>query len=139
MSSQLWYKETRWRGKGVCVCVCVTFAVRCFAIFPRQIVVFVRIPGCSSVCVFARYLSRSPLIFLSFNFHQLPSTRHYLWNNDKNSPHSLFPYHRHNIRKPTQLQHVSPAKQCKQAKHPSPASRGIGVVPYSEKSCHSQP
>ena len=45
-------------------------AVRCFAIFPRQMVVFVRIPGCSSLCVFAKYFNRSPLIFLSFNCHQ---------------------------------------------------------------------
>lgn len=40
---------------------------RCLAIFPRQIVVFVRIPGCSSFAVFARCLSRSPFIVLSDN------------------------------------------------------------------------
>ena len=37
------------------------------AIFPRQIVVFVRIPGCSSFDVFARYFSRSPLMVRSDN------------------------------------------------------------------------
>ena len=38
------------------------------AIFPRQIVVFVRIPGCSSFDVFARCFNRSPLIVRSDNF-----------------------------------------------------------------------
>lgn len=37
-------------------------------IFPRQIVVFVRIPGCSSFEVLARYLRSSPLIVLSESF-----------------------------------------------------------------------
>lgn len=35
------------------------------AIFPRQIVVLVRIPGCSSLEVFASCLSKSPLIVRS--------------------------------------------------------------------------
>lgn len=38
---------------------------RYFPIFPRQIVVFVRMPGCSSLAVFARYRRSSPLIVLS--------------------------------------------------------------------------
>lgn len=38
---------------------------RFLAILPRQMVVFVRIPGCSSFAVFARYLSNSPLMVLS--------------------------------------------------------------------------
>lgn len=38
---------------------------RYLAIFPRQIVVFVRIPGCSSLAVLAKYFSNSPLIVLS--------------------------------------------------------------------------
>lgn len=41
---------------------------RFFAIFPRQIVVFVRIPGCSSFAVRAKNRSNSPLITLSDNF-----------------------------------------------------------------------
>lgn len=52
-----------------------TFGPRCFAIFPRQIVVFVRIPGCSSLCVFAKYFNKSPLIFRSFNCLINPSPR----------------------------------------------------------------
>ncbi len=35
-----------------------------FAIFPRQTVVFVRIPASASLEVLARYLSRSPFIVL---------------------------------------------------------------------------
>lgn len=38
---------------------------RFFDILPRQIVVFVRIPGCSSLEVLARYLSNSPFIVRS--------------------------------------------------------------------------
>jgi len=37
-------------------------------ILPRQIVVFVRMPGCSSFEVFARYLRSSPLMVLSDSF-----------------------------------------------------------------------
>ncbi len=46
-----------------------TFALdedpRCLAILPRHIVVFVRIPGCSSFAVLARYRSSSPFIVRS--------------------------------------------------------------------------
>lgn len=39
-----------------------TFAPKLRAIFPKQMVVFVRMPGCSSLDVFARCFSSSPLI-----------------------------------------------------------------------------
>ena len=39
-----------------------TFAPKLRAIFPKQMVVFVRMPGCSSLDVLARCLSSSPLI-----------------------------------------------------------------------------
>ena len=42
-----------------------TFAPRVRAIFPRQMVVLVRIPGCSSLEVFASCFSKSPLIVRS--------------------------------------------------------------------------
>lgn len=41
---------------------------RFFAIFPKQIVVFVRMPGCSSFAVFARCRRSSPLITRSDSF-----------------------------------------------------------------------
>lgn len=47
---------------------------RFLAIFPRQIVVLVRIPGCSSFDVLARYFSSSPLIVLSDNFPMIVRT-----------------------------------------------------------------
>lgn len=47
---------------------------KCFEIFPRQIVVFVRMPGCSSLDVFARYLSSSPLMVLSESFEMIVKT-----------------------------------------------------------------
>ena len=47
---------------------------RCLAIFPRQMVVFVRIPGCSSFAVLASCLSRSPLIVRSESFVMMTST-----------------------------------------------------------------
>ena len=43
-------------------------------ILPRHMVVFVRIPGCSSFEVFARYLRSSPLIVLSESFPMMVST-----------------------------------------------------------------
>jgi len=49
----------------------LTFGPRFFAIFPKQIVVLVRIPGWSSLAVFARYRSSSPLIVRS---ESLPMT-----------------------------------------------------------------
>jgi len=51
-----------------------TLAPRFRAILPRQIVVFVRIPGCSSFDVFARYFSNSPLIVRSDNFVMIVRT-----------------------------------------------------------------
>ena len=42
-----------------------TVAPKLRAIFPRQTVVLVRIPGCSSLEVFASCLSKSPLIVRS--------------------------------------------------------------------------
>lgn len=42
--------------------------LRCLASFPRQMVVFVRIPGCSSFPNLARYLSSSPLMVRSDSF-----------------------------------------------------------------------
>lgn len=47
---------------------------RFFAILPRQIVVFVRIPGCSSLDVLARYFKSSPLIVLSESFPMMVRT-----------------------------------------------------------------
>lgn len=43
----------------------ITFDPRLRAILPRQIVVLVRMPGCSSFAVLARYLSKSPLMVRS--------------------------------------------------------------------------
>ena len=98
----------------VCVVLCwggETLAPRCFAILPRHIVVFVRIPGCSSACVFARCFNKSPLIFRSFNFPLLfVISRRYLWYHDENSADSLLSNNRHNIRKPANLQLISTPK-----------------------------
>lgn len=47
---------------------------RFFEILPKQIVVFVRMPGCSSFEVLARYLRSSPLIVLSDNFPMIVKT-----------------------------------------------------------------
>jgi len=44
-----------------------TLAPKFRAIFPRQIVVLVRIPGCSSFAVFARWRRSSPFTVLSDN------------------------------------------------------------------------
>jgi hypothetical protein len=41
---------------------------KCLDIFPRQMVVLVRMPGCSSFEVLARYFRSSPLIVRSDNF-----------------------------------------------------------------------
>lgn len=49
-------------------------APKFLAIFPRQIVVLVRMPGCSSLEVFARHLSSSPLMVLSDNFPIMVNT-----------------------------------------------------------------
>jgi len=43
-------------------------------ILPRQMVVLVRIPGCSSLEVLARYFNNSPLIVLSDNFPIIVNT-----------------------------------------------------------------
>ncbi len=45
-----------------------TFGPKWRAILPKQIVVLVRIPGCSSLDVFASCFSNSPLIIRSLNF-----------------------------------------------------------------------
>lgn len=45
-----------------------TFAPKFRAILPKQMVVFVRMPGCSSLDVFAKYFSSSPLITRSDSF-----------------------------------------------------------------------
>jgi hypothetical protein len=47
---------------------------RFLEIFPKQIVVLVRIPGCSSLDVFARYFKSSPLMVLSDNFPMMIRT-----------------------------------------------------------------
>lgn len=47
---------------------------RFFEILPRQIVVFVRIPGCSSFEVLARYFKSSPLIVRSDSFPMIVRT-----------------------------------------------------------------
>lgn len=47
---------------------------RFLEIFPKQMVVLVRIPGCSSFDVFARYFNSSPLIVLSDSFVIIVST-----------------------------------------------------------------
>jgi hypothetical protein len=44
------------------------------AILPRQIVVLVRIPGCSSLAVLARYLNNSPLMVRSESFVMIVRT-----------------------------------------------------------------
>ena len=46
----------------------LTLLLRCFAILPRQIVVFVLMPGSASLAVLARYLRRSPLTTRSESF-----------------------------------------------------------------------
>ena len=51
-----------------------TFVPRFLAIFPKQIVVFVLIPGCSSLEVFARHFNRSPLIIRSDTFVMIVRT-----------------------------------------------------------------
>jgi hypothetical protein len=48
--------------------------LRFFEIFPKHMVVFVRIPGCSSFEVLARYFRSSPLIVLSVNFSMIVKT-----------------------------------------------------------------
>lgn len=45
----------------------LTFAPKLRAIFPKQMVVFVRMPGCSSLDIFARCFNNSPLITRSDN------------------------------------------------------------------------
>ena len=51
-----------------CTCRMFTLVPRFRAILPRQMVVLVRIPGCSSFDVLARYLSKSPFTVRSDNF-----------------------------------------------------------------------
>ena len=48
--------------------------LRFLDILPKQIVVFVRIPGCSSFEVLARYLRSSPLMVLSDSFPMMVKT-----------------------------------------------------------------
>lgn len=48
--------------------IILTPVPRFLAIFPRQIVVFVRMPGCSSFAVLARYRRSSPFMIRSDNF-----------------------------------------------------------------------
>ena len=52
----------------------LVLAPRFLEIFPKQIVVFVRIPGCSSFEVLAKYLRSSPLMVLSDNFPMIVKT-----------------------------------------------------------------
>ena len=47
---------------------------RFLAILPKQMVVFVRIPGCSSFAVLASCFRRSPLIVRSVSFDMMTST-----------------------------------------------------------------
>lgn len=47
---------------------------RFLAIFPRQMVVLVLMPGCSSLAVFARYFSSSPLTTLSESLPMMTNT-----------------------------------------------------------------
>ena len=47
---------------------------RFLEILPKQIVVFVRMPGCSSLEVLARYLRSSPLIVLSDSLPMIVKT-----------------------------------------------------------------
>ena len=51
-----------------------TFVPKFRAIFPRQIVVLVRMPGCSSFAVLARCRSSSPLMIRSDSFGTTTST-----------------------------------------------------------------
>ena len=55
-------------------CTQLTLAPRFRAILPRHIVVFVRIPGCSSFEVFARYFKSSPFIVRSVNLVMIVKT-----------------------------------------------------------------
>jgi len=48
--------------------------LRFLEIFPKQIVVLVRIPGCSSLEVLARYFKSSPLMVLSESFEIIVRT-----------------------------------------------------------------
>ena len=52
----------------------VTFGPRFRAIFPKHMVVFVLMPGCSSFAVLARYFNSSPLIVRSANFVMMVKT-----------------------------------------------------------------
>lgn len=52
----------------------LTLGDRFFAIFPRHIVVFVRIPGCSSFAVRAKNRKSSPLMTLSDSFPMIVKT-----------------------------------------------------------------
>lgn len=52
----------------------LVLVLRFLEIFPKHIVVFVRIPGCSSFEVFARYFKSSPLIVLSDSFPMMVRT-----------------------------------------------------------------
>ena len=52
----------------------LVLVLRFLEIFPKQIVVFVRIPGCSSLEVLARYFNSSPLTVLSDSFPIMVST-----------------------------------------------------------------
>ncbi len=56
------------REKAATRTFCLVLALRFRAIFPRHMVVLVRIPGCSSLDVFARCFKRSPLMTGSDNF-----------------------------------------------------------------------
>lgn len=47
---------------------------RFLAIFPRQIVVLVRIPGCSSLAVLASCFNKSPLMVRSVNLLMMTRT-----------------------------------------------------------------
>ena len=52
----------------------LTLAPKFLAILPKQMVVFVRIPGCSSFAVFARHFKSSPLITRSESFEIIVRT-----------------------------------------------------------------
>jgi hypothetical protein len=70
-----WTKGSRSeRVKAAIKTLDLVLTPRFFEILPKHIVVLVRIPGCSSFEVLARYLRSSPLMVLSDNFPIIVNT-----------------------------------------------------------------
>ncbi len=70
-----WTKGSRReRVKAAIKTLDLVLTPRFLEILPKQMVVFVRIPGCSSFEVFARHFKSSPLMVLSDNFPMIVRT-----------------------------------------------------------------